>query len=301
MPIQKRFHWTELIRFVKLCVKRFAMGNVSDSAIVFAYYVLLSLFPILIIIGSAIKFTNTDPQRVFSVLRPIVPSSIYDVLRPVFNNAFSGNAGGSLSIGIVLVIWSSSSSMAAFQRAVNRIYGVEKQSAFMNRLMSFVWMILLVVFLFVLMILMGFGQNLLVITKKIFHVSPTLISWLEDARIPFIIGLSFVILVMLYYFVPSLKIKLRYAVPGAILALLGLTLLSQGFSLLISYFFRGITANKTIGTFMVVILWFYFTGLVLLFGAVINASVEEFFEGHLGQKQTGIPKIIKKRLPSEKS
>lgn len=44
----------------KIFLHHFKMGNVSDSAIVFAYYALLSLFPVLIIIGGVIKILNAN-------------------------------------------------------------------------------------------------------------------------------------------------------------------------------------------------------------------------------------------------
>ncbi|POH10079.1 ribonuclease BN [Fructilactobacillus sanfranciscensis] len=259
-------------------VKHFSMGNVSDSAIVFAYYSLLSLFPILISIGGVIRLANANPTRVIDSMKLLMPSSIYKMLQPIVESAFSSGHGGSnLSVGLIIAIWSASSAMAAFQRAVNRSYGVLDQSAFMNRVISFLWMLLLVVFLFVLMILLGFGQALIDLLNKMINMPSEVLHLVEAFRIPFIVILLVIILSMIYFFVPSLKTKWKYTLGGTLFALLGLSILSQLFSQIIGEFFRNISAYKTLGTFIVVMIWLYLTGMVLLIGSVINASVHDYF------------------------
>ncbi|WP_395319134.1 YihY/virulence factor BrkB family protein [Fructilactobacillus frigidiflavus] len=276
----------KVVPFTKILLKHFSMGNVSDSAIVFAYYSLLSLFPILISIGGVIKLANANPEHVIDSMKMLMPGSIFQMLQPIVQSAFSGGHGGSnLSIGLIIAIWSSSSAMAAFQRAVNRCYGVLDQSALMNRIISFLWMLLLVVFLFVLMILLGFGQSLIELVNEVVNMPPEVLSLVEAARMPFIIALLVVILSMIYFFVPSLKTKWKYTLGGTLFALIGLSILSQLFSKIMGEFFRNISAYKTLGTFIVVMIWLYLTGMVLLFGSVINASVHEYLMSQTEKKE----------------
>ncbi|WP_429971352.1 YihY/virulence factor BrkB family protein [Fructilactobacillus sp. Tb1] len=267
----------QIVPFTKLLFKHFMMGNVSDSAIVFAYYALLSLFPILISIGGVIKLANANANHVISAIRSLMPASIYHMLKPIFESVFSGGNGGSnLSIGLVIAIWSASSAMAAFQRAVNRSYGVTDQNAFMNRIASFMWMLLLVIFLFVLLILQGFGQSLIKLLNEMLKIPDPILTLLESARVPFIVTMLFIILSLIYFFVPSLRTKWRYTVFGTLFALAGLSVLSQVFSQIMHEFFRNISAYKTLGTFIVVMIWLYLTGMVLLMGAVINSTVHAY-------------------------
>ncbi|USS88555.1 YihY/virulence factor BrkB family protein [Fructilactobacillus hinvesii] len=284
------------MKFFKILLKRFTQGDVSDSAVVFAYYVLFSLFPILIIIGGIIRLTNSNVGHVLSFIRSVVPTSIYQGIAPIAQSIFTGDGGSILSIGIIIVIWSASSSMAAFQRSVNRIYGVTKQSSLMNRLTSFIWMLLLVVLLLVLIILMGFGRLLLNFAHHDLHVPMNLINLLNDVRLPITLVISIVILTLLYYFVPSVETKLKYTVWGAVVALIGLLVLTQVFSLIISSFFRNISAYKTLGTVMVLMLWLNFTGTILLSGAVLNASLQEYFGGSLPESaaQTSLKALYEK-------
>ncbi|USS86361.1 YihY/virulence factor BrkB family protein [Fructilactobacillus cliffordii] len=292
MPTRKQ----RVIQFLKILLKRYTLGNVSDSAVVFAYYVLFSLFPILIIVGGIIRLTNSNVNHVLALLHSAVPDSIYQGIAPIAKSIFTGDGGSILSIGIIIVIWSASSSMAAFQRTINRIYGVTEQSTLMNRLTSFIWMLLLVVLLFVLIVLMGFGRLLLNFAHHDLHVPISIINLLNDARLPVTLGISIVILTLLYYFVPSVETKLKYTVWGAIVALIGLLALTQVFSLIISAFFHNISAYKTLGTVMVLMLWLNFTGTILLFGAVVNASLQEYFGGSLPESvaQTSLKALYEK-------
>lgn len=284
----------KFVSFIKLVMKHFKMGNVSDSAIVLAYYALLSLFPILIMLGSIIKLLHGDPNDILTYIKTAVPSSIYTMLLPMIKSAFdNNNSGGSLSIGLLLVIWSASQAMAAFQRTVNRTYGVaDDQNPIMNRLISFVWMLLLVLLLIILMILQGFGQGIIMYLRPILHLSTVATKVVAEIRIPFIIAVSFIIVILLYYFVPSVKTKIRYTIFGSGISVIGLMILSQAFSLIIEYFFRNITAYKTLGTFIVIMLWLYFIGIVLMFGAVINASVQEYYTGSIESTRGSVRSII---------
>ncbi|WP_272946474.1 YhjD/YihY/BrkB family envelope integrity protein [Fructilactobacillus fructivorans] len=75
--------------------------------------------------------------------------------------------------------------MAAFQRTVNRTYGVaDDQNPIMNRLISFVWMLLLVLLLIILMILQGFGQGIIMYLRLILHLSTVATKVVAEIRIP---------------------------------------------------------------------------------------------------------------------
>ncbi|WP_413627033.1 YihY/virulence factor BrkB family protein [Fructilactobacillus vespulae] len=265
--------------FGQIFMKHLGMGNVSDSAVVFAYYTLMSLFPILILISGAVKIANGNPDHVMGFFGMLMPASIFQMLHPIIKSAFVDGSGSSnFFIGLVLAIWSSSSAMAAFQRTVNLTYGFEKQSAFKNRVFSLIMMLFMVILLFIALILIGFSKSLVKLLGEVISISPQALSLIDLIRMPFILGFLFIILVLLYFLVPSVKIKLRYTIAGALFSLVGLGLLSQLFSDVMREFFKNISAYKTLGSFIVVMIWLNLTGVILLIGAVFNASFQDYFE-----------------------
>ncbi|WP_236008138.1 YihY/virulence factor BrkB family protein [Levilactobacillus andaensis] len=295
MTSQWRKRFAPTMRVIQTIAKHFQMANVSDSAVVLAYYVLMSLFPALLVLASLLPFLHIDTTSVLDSIEPIVPESIFTMLKPIIHSFLNNKSGSVLSIGVIVSLWSSSRAVAAFQRTVNGAYGVSKQNAFVGRVVAFFWMVALIVLLFVLMLFFSFGQIVLEQLTPLLHLPTQLIAYVNAIKWPVTFLVTFFVLMILFYFVPSAKIKWRYVWPGALTATLGWLFLSQAFSLYVKYFVHNIDSYKTIGTFIVLMFWLYFTGMILMFGAVLNAAIQELWEGDIAEQST-IPQLLKYRI-----
>ncbi|WP_143463592.1 YihY/virulence factor BrkB family protein [Levilactobacillus enshiensis] len=295
MTSQWRKRFAPTMRVIQTIAKHFQMANVSDSAVVLAYYVLMSLFPALLVLASLLPFLHIDTTAILNNIEPIVPESIFTMLKPIIHSFLNNKSGSVLSIGVIVSLWSSSRAVAAFQRTVNGAYGVSKQNAFVSRVVAFFWMVALIVLLFVLMLFFSFGQIVLEQLTPLLQLPSQLIAYVNAIKWPVTFLVTFFILMILFYFVPSAKIKWRYVWPGALTATLGWLFLSQAFSLYVKYFVHNIDSYKTIGTFIVLMFWLYFTGIILMFGAVLNAAIQELWEGDIAEQST-IPQLLKYRI-----
>ena len=285
----------QLQRIITTIMKHYKMANVSDSAVVLAYYILLSLFPALLVVGSMLPYFNLDTDTVMTGIEPIVPTSIYQMLKPIIHSFLNGQSGGVLSIGVIVALWSSSRAVAAFQRTVNRAYGVARnQNAMVNRIAAFFWMVALIAVVFVLMLVFSFSQVIIEQLTPILHLPTQLLSYVNALKWPVTFVVTFFILMILFFFVPNARLKWRFVWPGALTATVGWLLLSQAFSLYLKYFAHNIDSYKTIGTFIVLMFWLDFTALILMFGAVLNAAVQELVDGP-AEEQAGIPSILRRR------
>lgn len=293
--------WQQLKRVVTTVLAHYKMANVSDSAVVLAYYLLLSLFPALLVIGSLLPYLKVDTDAVLAGLEPIVPSSIYQMLRPIIHSFLNGQSGGVLSIGVVVAIWSASRAVAAFQRTVNRAYGVARnQNAMVNRIAAFFWMVGLILVMFALMLVFSFSQVILEQLTPIFNLPTQILSYVNALKWPVTFVVTFLILMILFFFVPNARLKWRFVWPGALTATVGWLLLSQAFSLYLKYFAHNIDSYKTIGTFIVLMFWLDFTGMILMFGAVLNAAIQELVDGP-AEEQAALPTLLRRRAHKPKN
>ncbi|GEO69841.1 YihY/virulence factor BrkB family protein [Levilactobacillus acidifarinae] len=275
--------------------RHYQMANVSDSAVVLAYYILLSLFPALLVLASLLPYLHIDTQTVLNGIEPIVPESIYDMLGPIIHSFLNRRSGGVLSIGVVVALWSSSRAVAAFQRTVNRAYGVaENQNAFVNRVGAFFWMVVLIALMFGLMLVFSFSQIILEQLTPLLHLPTQVLTYVNAVRWPVTFVVTFFILLILFFFVPNARLKWRFVWPGALIAAMGWLLLSQAFSLYLKYFMHNIDSYKTIGTFIVLMFWLDFTGMILMFGAVVNASIQELIAGPV-EEQAQLRRLLRRR------
>ena len=271
------------------------MANVSESAVVLAYYTLLSLFPALLVIASLLPYLNIQTETVLESIEPMVPESIFSMLKPSIHSFLNTRSGGVLSIGVIAALWSSSRAIAAFQRKVNGAYGVAKnQNTLVNRIVAFFWMVALIAFLFVLMLFFILGQIILEQLAPYLHVPHEIIGYINAAKWPVTFLVVLLVLMILLYFVPSAKLKWRFVWPGALTATAGWLLLSQAFSLYVKYFMHNMDSYRTIGTFIVLMFWLDFTEFILMFGAVLNAAIQDMILGRIEEQEAmGIPKLLK--------
>jgi len=101
---------------------------------------------------------------------------------------------------------------------------------------------------------------------------------------------------LLYYFVPNAAVKLRYVWIGSLVATIGWIVISQGFRLYVELFAKRVTSYQTIGSLIVLMFWLNFSGMLLMFGGVVNASVQEWFEHTIEPKSPRVMRRIKRQF-----
>ncbi|MEJ6399595.1 YihY/virulence factor BrkB family protein [Nicoliella lavandulae] len=276
---------------VKSFLKHYKDANISDSAVVVAYYLLLSIFPLLFILGSILSFANISSMDITNYLHPFLPPQINETLSPIITTALSGG-GKQLSVGIIITIWSASRVTAALKRTVDNAYGVvNERGAFITRIFSFLWMMLIIVGITLVLIFFNLSNRFVL---RFLHVPDFVFEFIGMIRVPVSITFLFLILMFMYYLVPAAATKFKYVWLGTLTATVGMILLSQGFSLYLTYFAKSFSTYKALGTFIILMFWLYFIGTLILIGAVINATFQEMKMGKLRHK--AIKEHIKKPL-----
>lgn len=287
--------WRKTKTFTRSLISHYQEGNISDSAVVLAFYSLLSILPIIILLGSLLRLFNFDSDQILDYAAPIFPDSIYSFLKPIIESTLSGYSTGQFSFGIIVTIWSASRAIAAFQRTINQTYGVAKhQTAISNRILSFIWMIVLILIVMAVMLFFTFGQMAIEWLTPKLGLPRDLGSLINTVKWPVTIFSVWFLLMLLYYFVPTARVKFRYIWVGALVSTLGLMLLSQGFTYYVKYFANSINTYKTIGTFIVLMFWLDFSALILLFGGVVNATVQELKHGAIQKQTDAIAQVMKR-------
>lgn len=288
--------------FIEIIVKRYSSGNVSDSAAVLAFYTLLSIFPIFFIIGSVLNMFHIQISEVEVYIRPLFPDRIYLMLEPIINSTLQSGGASQLSVGLIVTIWSASRAIAAFQRSINKTYGVAaNQNAISNRLVSFVRMLVLILAVVLLIIVFAFSQMFFEWLNPILNVPHRILNLIGTVKWPVTIAIAWLLLSLLYYFVPTAKVKFRYIWVGALISTLGLMILAQDFTVYLRFFAHRIDAYKTIGTFIVLMFWLDFSGIIMLFGGVVNAAIQEIRQGKIQEQQDALETVWKRAQRIRKS
>lgn len=275
-----------LARFSELFQKNFKRANVSSTAIVIAYYTLVTIFPMVIFIGNILPLLRLEVDAVLPYLEMAMPRSIYTTLEPLITKFLQTGASGSVaSISGLVTLWATSRGINALKQAFNQAYDVgNDQGVITQRLLSFLIMIFIGVMLIILFVIYSFGQLVLEHLTPLFELPTDWLTTFSQLKWPTTVLGLFLIFIILYFLVPNAKVHLKYIWPGAVVATLGWMMLTQVFSIYVRYFARSFLSYGTIGTFIVLLLWLNYSAYVIMVGVVINASLEELRGGKVKAK-----------------
>ena len=278
----------DFMRFIETTQKRMNDSEIGTTSAVVAYYLLLSLFPLIIAFGNVLPFLNIDPNTVLTYVREVMPETIYQFIGPAIKDLLTQSSGGLLSISALAALWSASQSINALQIAMNKAYGVDNRKNFLIvRLVSLVVIVLFMVAIGGVTIVLGLGNLILEAIQPIFQFPLHLIDQFQALKWPVTLVALFVILFLIYLIVPNAQLKLKTILPGTIFATVGWMLLSQVFGIYAKYFASRVSGYQIIGSFIVLMLWLNFAATIVILGGIINAVVQEYVLGSQATRRKG--------------
>ncbi|MDX6532628.1 MAG: rane protein [Gaiellales bacterium] len=232
-----------------------------------AYYALLSLFPFLFLTMSTLGLAGQVSQSSYIVeeLERIMPSqSVEDLLQLV--HSVQANAGTFFVIGLVGIIWTALGFYSALESALNIVFQVGNRSFIRGKWLSFVFVLGSLTLLFLSLLLATFANSWLD------HHAP---AWLNSGPVPYAISLtfsslaSFVFLMVVYRWVPNVKLDRGDVWPGALFG----TVLFQISFLAVPYYLQRadvLVALRAFGGIVLTLIWLYLMANIIILGAEIN-------------------------------
>ncbi|MDR2277849.1 MAG: YihY/virulence factor BrkB family protein [Vagococcus sp.] len=294
---EKRPSWKESF---KIFIDTFQQAEVNIYAIVITYYLLLSFFPLLIALGNILPYLNLNDQNVLPYIQELLPAYVYNTVSETVSSLLKTSSGGLLSISAIGTFWAVSKGINGIRISLDKAYGVEKEKLqFLRRLFSFLMVFLLILSIFFLLLIMGFGQTVLEYVLPIFGLPDEILTTFKTLRWPLTSSVLLVILIMLYYFVPSAKVHFRTILPGAVFTTIGWMLVTQFYSIYISYFSKRINSYGAIGSVIFFILWLNIAATLIIVGGVINVTIEKLVYGEICSKRSVLGDFIESKMATK--
>ncbi len=237
-----------------------------------AFYYMLALFPMMILFLSILPHLSMDGQRVMMFVETALPRDTALMIEENVLNIVSDSNSGLLTFGIAGTIWSASTGMNAFIRAMNEAFNVENPRSFIKgRLLSIFLTIGMMVTFLIIFALFIFGEVIFNAVSHYVFMPAETESLLKIVRWIITVFVMITILCCLYYFAPNKKITFKHVLPGAITATIIWQAVSLGFSFYVNNFGNYSDMYGSLGGVIVLMLWLFLTGLALVVGGELNA------------------------------
>lgn len=274
----RRSNWDKykLIISIQIFIDRFIKNDIIGLAAQLSYFFILSLFPLLIFLVTLIPYLPITQEDMIGLIRDFAPVQTMDFLETTLAEIMSNRSSGLLSFGIIGTIWSASNGMNAVIKALNRAYNAEERRPFLiARGMSIILTIGMIIVIIIVLVLPVFGKQ---IGRYLFHnlgFSMEFVALWNALRWVVTPIVLFLVFQVLYFLAPSEKIRWKSVRPGAVFASIGWIIVSLGFSSYISNFGNFTAAYGSLGGMIVLMLWLYLSGMILMIGGELNAVLAE--------------------------
>ncbi|MGN1272098.1 MAG: YihY/virulence factor BrkB family protein [Lactobacillus sp.] len=284
-----------------------SQGEIFDSSIVIAYYILFSIFPIIIIIGNILPLFHIDTAPIANYMDLVFPDQVSKYIMPIVNSLLKTTSTGYMSFGIILALWSFSNLVNAIRLGENRLYGVHQIELRLS-IVNFIWTRMITILFTTLMIIiftgasvvLVFGQQLLNFLGPIFQLPVKEINKIFSYRHPVVILMMILAIAYLNYVLPNIKLKKRVIWPGVFVTLIGWLALSFLFSFYLHHFPITWENYGIIGTFIIFMLWLNIAAILFLFGVGINAAIVRSREGELEYSAGRVASYIQTKRRKQK-
>ncbi|UOE56587.1 YihY/virulence factor BrkB family protein [Bacillus sp. CMF12] len=262
----------KVIQFGKKLGKEFKNDRATGLAAEQAYYYMLSIFPLLILLISIVPYLSLDPQKALSYLQSVMPSDSFNVIEDNVVDIITKPNGGLLTFGIIGTLWSASNGMQAFIRAMNDAFDVEETRSFIkSRLISIGLTLGLLAAFIIAMVLPVFGKVIMNFVENFINIPDGMQILINVLRWAIAFVIMVTVLAILYKVAPNKHFPFKQVLPGAIAATVMWQLISFGLSFYVSNFGNYSATYGSLGGVIVLMLWFFLTGLVLVIGGEISA------------------------------
>lgn len=265
--------------FLDQLIYRFGSHHITGNGAEMTYFLILSIFPFIIVLLNALSYTSLGQEDVIMGMIQYAPGEIQNIIGDFVKDVVSGSSQGLLSIAALGGLWTASNGVRAIIRSLNEAYECSENRSFIKqRGISILFTLALIVMIVVVFVALIFGE---VIGKFVFDLlnlsSVFKTIW---TYVRFIIPLIFLILTftLLYKFSPNVNddrtITFKEALPGAIFGAFAWLALSTLFSFYVSNFGNYSVTYGSLGGVIIMLVWLFISSIVIVLGGEINATLE---------------------------
>ena len=266
-----------IIALVRSIIKNDFFGMAAEMG----FMLVVGFFPFMLFLMSVFGWMGNksymDP--ILIALSNIMPRQAMELLATVINQTMIFNYGELVAwIGIIVFLVLSINGIAVILKGLNRAYKVEETRSFLyTRILSFLMVLVNILILFLTINIIIFGKVIVMFFVQNFGMSKVVAYTILTLRWPVAFLALYVLAFLSYYILPDLKgnekFKRRSALPGTAFFTIFWLVGSWGFSLYVNNLGTYNIVFGTIGAFFILMVWLYYTSILLLIGGEINSRV----------------------------
>ena len=260
---------------IKRILDRSMQSHVGAYAAQSAFFFILSLIPIILLLLTMVQYTPVTRSDVMKAVTEVFPKTVTPFLLSIINEVYSQSTA-IIPVTILVALWSAGRGVLAITSGLNCIYqSKETRNYFYLRLRASIYTVLFLLVIISCLLLAVFGNRISLFVEMNVPVLQSAVEFLIRIRTTLTVGVMMLFCMLLYRFLPDVKIKTKWKhqIPGAVFSAIGWQVISLIFSVYLDIFEGFSTMYGSLTTIILVMLWLYFCMYMILLGGVINITI----------------------------
>lgn len=268
----------EILKKIKNITDKIAEDHISAYAAQSAFFIMLSLVPILLLLMTMVRFTPITQADIMAAAYELFPKTVSSTIISIVNEVYS-QTGTAISVSLLVVLWSAGKGVLAISNGLNTIRGqVETRNYIFLRLRAAIYTVLFLLAIILSLVFLGFGNSISMLVNKYIPVFQYVMDFIIETRTIIMILVLIVFSLSIYMFLPNKRRRLRSQLPGAIFTAFGWTFASFIFSIYMDIFKGFSNMYGSLTTIVIIMLWLYFCMYIMLLGGEMNDLLEQWVD-----------------------
>ena len=262
------------VRGVYLMVRRYLRHGVSTQSAALAFYLLFTLFPLMIFFSALLGLLRLNVASILSDLSRLLPVEVVDFIRVYLDYVGQNPSVRLLVFGLFFSLYFPMRATNTLMRAVRTAYHLgPPKTPVRQMLKTLIYTVLLIVTITAVLVLLTVGEWLLTYAVEHFGLPVEFAALWQRLRFPAMALLMYFALYLLYAMTQDTRQPLRNIYPGVLFAMVGWMVVSMCYSFYVENIASYSLFYGSIGTAIVLLMWLYLTAAVLIMGGEFNGML----------------------------
>ncbi len=243
------------------------------------YFLILSVFPALVLLLSILRYTTFDVYDLIGMLSGIVPAALLGEAELLIINTYESTSKAVVGLSAATALWSASRGIYGMMTGLNAVYGVqESRGYFYTRAISVLYTFLFLIVLLLTLVLHVFGTQLVELLQRSTLPVLQLLTRIVDLRFFLLVFLQTALFCAMFMVLPNRRNSLSESLPGALLASIGWLIFSHLYSIYVELFPTYSNIYGSVYAIALSMLWLYFCISIVFYGGVLNRFLAQDHE-----------------------
>ena len=230
--------------------RRISGFRVSLYAANASFFMVLAVFPGLLLLLGLLRYTPLEVERLGELLAGFLPEALAEGAEELILLTYDNTSGITLGLSVVTTLWSASRGIYGMIKGLNAVYEAEENRGWLHvRLLSVVYTFAFLLVLILTLMFHAFGIRLLILQTLIFTA--------------------------MYMVLPNCQNRFWDALPGALLASSGWLIFSDLYSVYVAHFAHLSNVYGSVYAVALSMLWLYFCLAIVFYGGALNRLLTE--------------------------